>query len=311
MSTTRYTVADVRELAGPRSYERGLGYLDAVSRLRVDAGRITATVQGTRRYHVALHDGGRLEAACDCPYGEDGNFCKHCVAVALTVLRDPARLPALREDAAARDTALDTWLDALDREELHALLRERLAEDEDFRELLSLRAAMAGGDTTAVRAGITALLDPAEFSQYGYIAYEDAPGYAAQVTRAADAIRDLAAAGQGAAAIAAAREAICRLAGVYESADDSDGCIADAAAGLAQAHLEACTAGSPDPDETAQWLIDHLLGDGGELIDIELDEYRDVLGVQGLATLRALGEEARLRNPSGWAEKYLVTPPPG
>ncbi|MET8181598.1 SWIM zinc finger family protein [Streptomyces sp. NPDC005336] len=306
MCTARYTESDVRELAGPRSYERGLGYLDAVGRLRVDADRITATVQGTERYRVALEDGDSLRAACDCPYGEDGHFCKHCVAVALTVLREPGELPALRGEAAARETALDTWLDGLSRDELLALVRKRLAEDADFKDLLSVRAVMAGGDITAVRADITALLDPAEFSQYGYIAYEDAHGYAAQVTRAAEAIRDLATAGQGAAAIAAAREAIRRVTGVYESADDSDGCIADAAAELERAHLYACVAEPPDPDETARWLVDHCLGDGGEYLELEPADYRDVLGAQGLATLRALGEEALARNPSGWAEKYLM-----
>lgn len=306
MSAARYTESDVRRLAGPRSYERGLGYLDAVGPLRVEKNRIIATVDGTERYRVILDDRDGPRAACDCPYGEDGHFCKHCVAVALTALHGAGRLPALREQAAKRDAVLETWLAGLGRDELLGLVRERLAEDADFKDMLALRATAADGDTTAIRAEITVLLDPAAFSQYEYIAYEDAPGYAGQVTRAAQAIRDLAAGGRGAIAVALAREGIRRVTGVYESADDSDGCIADAAADLERAHLDACLAASPDPDETAQWLIDHCLGDGGEYLEIEPADYHDVLGVQGLATLRALGEEARARNPSGWAEKYLM-----
>ncbi|MGW7576533.1 SWIM zinc finger family protein [Streptomyces sp. NPDC054765] len=301
-----YTDTHIRELAGPRSYERGLDYLDAVSGLRAAAGRITATVQGIERYRVVLDGGARLRATCDCPYGEDGHFCKHCVAVALTALREPDRLTALCKEAAACDTTLHGWLNGLGRDELLAVLRERLAEDADFKELLALRAAMSDGDTTAVQAGITALLDPAEFSQYGYLTYAEVPGYASQVTRAADAIRDLATAGRGAAAVLAARAAIHRLTGVYETADDSDGCLGDAAADLERAHLDACVAAPPDPDETAQWLIDHCLGDGAEYLEIQPADYRDVLGVQGVATLRALGKEALNRNPSGWAEKYLM-----
>ncbi|MEU0842303.1 SWIM zinc finger family protein [Streptomyces sp. NPDC005962] len=152
MSTAPYIESDVRQLAGSRSYERGLGYLDAVGPLRVEKGRVTATVEGTERYRVVLDDSRGLRAACDCPYGEEGHFCKHCVAVALT---------ALREEAAARETALDAWLDGLGRHELLALVRERLAEDPDFTELLSLRATMAGGDTTSIQADISVLLDPA------------------------------------------------------------------------------------------------------------------------------------------------------
>lgn len=306
MHRSCYTDTHIRELAGPRSYERGLGYVNAVSGLRAEAGRITATVQGTERYRVILDAGDRLRATCDCPYGEDGHFCKHCVAVALLTLREPGRLTTLREEAAARDITLRTWLDGLGRDELRALLKERLAEDPDFKEALSLRAALADGDTTAVRADIAALLDPADFSQYGYIAYEDAHGYAARVTRAAEAIRDLATTGQGAAAVDAARAAISRLTGVYESADDSDGCIGDAAAELERAHRDACVAAPPDSDETAQWLLDHCLGDGAEYLEIEPADYRGILGVQGIATLRALGAEALNRNPTGRAEKYLM-----
>ncbi|MFD8511741.1 SWIM zinc finger domain-containing protein [Streptomyces antimycoticus] len=306
MSAARYTESDVRRLAGPRSCERGLGYLDAVGPLRVDSGRITASVQGTERYSVALEDGDGLRAACTCPYGEDGHFCRHCVAVALTALRQADRLPALREEAAMRDAALDTWLDGLGRDELLRLVREQLAEDADFKNKLALRVAVANADTSAVRADITALLDPADFTQYGYIAYEDAPGYAAQVTRAAQAIRDLAADGHGAVAVALAREGIRRVVGVYETADDSDGSIAEAAEDLARAHLAACFAAPPDPDETAQWLIDHCLGDGGEYLEVEPADYREVLGVQGLAALRALAAEAHGRNPSGWAEQSLL-----
>jgi uncharacterized Zn finger protein len=139
MGTSTFTEADVRDLAGPRSYERGLGYLDAVGQLRAENGRITATVRGTERYRVVLHATGRLSAACNCPYGEDGFFCKHCVAVALTVLRDPGRLSALHEQAVARDTDLNTWLDSRSRDELLALVREQPARDEGFKETLTLR----------------------------------------------------------------------------------------------------------------------------------------------------------------------------
>ncbi|MFG2884611.1 hypothetical protein ACGFYV_20355 [Streptomyces sp. NPDC048297] len=43
---------DLRELAGPRSFERGRGYLAAVTAVEVGAGWITATVHGTGSYQA-------------------------------------------------------------------------------------------------------------------------------------------------------------------------------------------------------------------------------------------------------------------
>ncbi|WP_425574721.1 SWIM zinc finger family protein, partial [Streptomyces asiaticus] len=48
------TEANLKMLAGPRSYERGLGYLDAVSGVEVGDGWVTASVHGTERYEVEL-----------------------------------------------------------------------------------------------------------------------------------------------------------------------------------------------------------------------------------------------------------------
>ncbi|HUD36612.1 MAG TPA: SWIM zinc finger family protein [Streptosporangiaceae bacterium] len=86
---TSLTEADLLEAAGQRSYSRGLGYLDAVADLAVRGDKITASVRGTDEYIVMLTvgRGGDLIGACDCPYGQEGFFCKHCVAVGLAYLR--------------------------------------------------------------------------------------------------------------------------------------------------------------------------------------------------------------------------------
>ncbi|XVQ11388.1 SWIM zinc finger family protein [Spirillospora sp. CA-255316] len=83
-----FTKEDVRELAGAKSYERGIGYLDAVEDLEADDAGVYAAVQGTEVYSVRLRLGRGLDGECDCPWGEEGNFCKHCVAVALVYLYD-------------------------------------------------------------------------------------------------------------------------------------------------------------------------------------------------------------------------------
>lgn len=77
------------ELAGERSFERGEGYFDEerVRSLVEFEGMLAATVEGTEDYRVKLMIGSSgLSFSCECPYADEGNFCKHCVAVGLAWL---------------------------------------------------------------------------------------------------------------------------------------------------------------------------------------------------------------------------------
>jgi SWIM zinc finger len=145
--TPGFTEQDLRDAADGQSFERGLGYLDAVSDLDVTAEEIYAVVQGTGEYEVVLTMGeDGIEGDCDCPYGQEGAFCKHCVAVGLTVLRHGRTLPAQRAAAAQKRDLLDQWLEALPREDLLELLREQIGADRNLRRSLELRAATTHGD---------------------------------------------------------------------------------------------------------------------------------------------------------------------
>lgn len=303
-----FTDEDLRRLAGARSYERGLGYLSAVSRLEIDETAITAAVDGTDCYEVELtEDGdGRVTGRCDCPYGQEGNFCKHCVAVGLTALGRAESVPQQRSAAASRTRLLDTWLESRTREELLALVREHLADDRDLRRRLELRAATAGEDTGIVRERILSLLDTRPFARYGYVEYADARAYGQQAAEAVTALRALTVSGRASDAVEVAREALSALGRTYGEIDDSDGLIGDVATGLAEAHLEACLDARPDPVQTADWLVTHLLDDLNDATDIDLFDYHEVLGEPGLARTRELVVAAWRANPKGWAEKYLM-----
>lgn len=303
------TEADLKALAGARSFERGRGYVDAVSGVEVGDGWIGASVRGTERYEVELVlDGpGGLSGECDCPYGLEGNFCKHLVALGLTVLARQESLPRQRKAARDRAQDLDGWLSARSKGELLALVRELLGEDRQLRHRLELRAASARGDLAVVRARIRDLLDIGPFAQYGYVEYADARAYADQAGQAVSAIGALTGSGRAADAIVLAREAMELLAQAVECIDDSDGWLGQVGAGLVDAHLDACRAARPDPGELARWLIGHALGELGDgLTDIDPLDYEDVLGAEGTALLRQLAVEAWRGNRRGWAEKYLM-----
>lgn len=299
---------DLRALAGARSFERGLGYLDAVSGLEVGDGSVTATVHGTDVYKVELTFGESIGVSgwCDCPYGQEANFCKHCVAVGLTVLRQAEAIPRQRAAARTRASGLEAWFTALTQAELLALVRELVAGDRELRRRLELRAAAARSDLDTVRERLMTLIDPRPFARYEYVEYADAPRYARQVAEAADALRALTAGGQAAQAVDLAKEAIRALGEAYGEIDDSDGVVGQAVAAVAETHLEACQAARPDPARLAEWLVGHVLGDWNDATDLDPLDYAHVLGPAGLVRVRQLAAEARRRSPRGWAERYLM-----
>ncbi|UUN29675.1 SWIM zinc finger domain-containing protein [Streptomyces sp. FIT100] len=302
------TEAKLRALAGERSFERGLAYTDEVSGVEFGDGWIRASVRGTERYEVELLLGGRGMPAgmCDCPYGQEGNFCKHLVALGLTVIAQEADLPRLRNAARDRTRGLDAWLTGMSRDDLLALVREEMAEDRNLRKRLELRAASARGDVAGIRSRISELLDSGPFARYGYVEYADVHAYADQAAQAVDAIRSLTASGQAADSMALAREVIGMLAAAVDNVDDSDGRLGEIGAGLADAHHEACRAAGPDPEELARWLVAHALDDAADLTDIGPLDYEDLLGGQGMAALRRYAVEAWQANRTGWAEKHLM-----
>src|SRR5690348_10515287 len=74
-------------MADAGSLERGADYVarGRVHGLAHDGEVVVAEVVGRRRYRVRLWvEDGELAYVCTCPVGEDGRFCKHCVAVGLT-----------------------------------------------------------------------------------------------------------------------------------------------------------------------------------------------------------------------------------
>jgi uncharacterized Zn finger protein len=123
---TTATAPAVRDLllrlAGPRAFVRGEAYLSErrVRSLHEDGNVLAGVVEGSEPYRVEVHRGGagrsELIAACTCPHGADGRFCKHAVAVALAGLEERES----RED----EDGMRGWLER----QRHGLLVDLLAE---------------------------------------------------------------------------------------------------------------------------------------------------------------------------------------
>ncbi|HIJ81151.1 MAG TPA: hypothetical protein HPP76_05535 [Desulfuromonadales bacterium] len=101
------TPKNLRALAGGRSFMRGEEYFDegAVGPVSEKSGVISAKIHGSRTYDVRLkvvsdmNAQVKLDYTCTCPVGQDGDFCKHCVALGLAWLEktDDNKIPRRKQ----------------------------------------------------------------------------------------------------------------------------------------------------------------------------------------------------------------------
>ncbi|MEA2128016.1 MAG: hypothetical protein QOJ85_907 [Solirubrobacteraceae bacterium] len=275
----------VASLATPRSYERGVVYLEEgrVGGLRVLAGRVRASVEGAETYDVELaaKDGG-LHASCTCPVGRDGAFCKHCVAVALRWLRQRTAVGPTLDDARAT-------LESLPSSTLIDLVIDHAHEDDGLARKLLLLAAGHADDATPQAAQLRALIDQA-FATHGFVPYREVYGYARGIDETIDAVEALLAAGEPNAVIELAEHALTAAERALEHIDDSDGMMREVIERLEDLHLRACCRGTPDPIALAERLLDRELGGEWDVFDRAAIRYAGVLGGPGLARYRELAE---------------------
>lgn len=119
---------------------------------------VTAIVHGTDVYQVRLKfddkraDG--LRGDCSCPFGAEGNFCKHCVATGLVALQSGSAAAHARGTPAAPEPVpglLVSWLTSLSRDDLLAELLQLLVDEPELRERFELRAAARRVDVKGAR----------------------------------------------------------------------------------------------------------------------------------------------------------------
>jgi uncharacterized Zn finger protein len=303
-----FTEDDLRSASGDASFSRGLGYLNRVEVLEITGTSVIAIVSGSEAYEVRLRLGGTGSGAagvwgsCSCPFGAEGNFCKHCVATGLVVLKS-GNLRVVKTHGAAEPglgaQQLASWLTSLTRDELLAELVYLLMEVPEVASRLQTRAAALDADVDSVQKTVSGLIRITD-----YVEYREAGAYARDVTRAADLIEDLIDA-DAAEAIEVARDAIEWMRQSYGMVDDSSGGVGSAAYGLLEVHLLACEAAPPDPVELAVYLADLCLTDEYELIPA-LSDYAELLGDAGAAALRARVAAAYEANPDEYHARHVM-----
>lgn len=304
----------LRDLAGPRSYERGVGYAadGYVHSINEYKGKLVATVTGTSDYQVKLwveHD--TLESDCTCPMGEMGEFCKHCVATAL-VWADEAKSSGHQQSgekirsgakAGARTGTLDdarAHLERQSKESLIELVLEHALEDKSLRERLLLDAARsnpAGLDLDTYRRAIKDAVKPG-----GFVDYYEAGAYAHGIRKVAQELSGLLRDGHAATCIDLTEYALKQIERAIGQVDDSNGQVGGVLDDLQVLHLEACKQAKPDGVKLARHLFKWELESQWEVFYGAAETYRKVFGKEGLAEYRRLAE-------SEWAKVPALAPP--
>jgi uncharacterized Zn finger protein len=293
------TRKSLHDLAGTSTFQRGEEYFanEAVSRVRVVEEKVSARVEGSDTYQVELwNDDGDLDYECSCPQGDEGNFCKHCVAVGLAWLAGKkiegksGGASGKKKTAKKRDPWVDirTYLSSQRPELLIDLLMDVAQRDDRLYQSLLLKAERTGGAgnaTMAFRRAIESVTDVDE-----YVDWRAAATFAANLDQVAESLAELLKPGTAAMLVELAEYAIERVEHALENIDDSGGNVSETLQRVAELHFKACKLARPDPKELAERLFRCETSFPFDSFHESARIYRGVLGDAGLQRFRELAE---------------------
>lgn len=309
--------AVVRRLAGDKFYQRGRDYFlqGRVEEIECDGEVMRASVQGSQDYTVNLRgDDGILDYACDCPVGSEGEFCKHCVAVALTWLQHQKR-PAKPGSENRKITLADVQkvLLAEDQTVIVENLIEWAKSDAQLRERLIMHAAKRAKPEILLATVQQAFSKATRISRY--IEYREMPSFVRRVDAAIDSIEELLRDGHAAGVIELCESALRSLSSAMDSVDDSDGCMSELLGRLQEIHLNACRQARPEPVALAKRLLEWELHDDFDIFFGAVSKYAELLGPEGMRTYRRLAEKEWAKVPARtsnsrdaeWGKHFRIT----
>jgi uncharacterized Zn finger protein len=290
----------IEELAGPVIFERGEDYFaqGAVDHLHDIGYKVSARVHGTRTYRTELRaDEDELGYDCTCPHAAEGNFCKHCVALALAWLNearasDASAAPEDREKPKRRDpwAELRDYLRLQSSETLADWLLDAARRDDGLYRTLSLKAERAGGSVDTIQAFRRAIDSATRIR--GYIDYEEAGSFAEELDQLVDSLEELLEPESAALLVDLAEYAIERVEQAQQQVADEEGEVYGVLERLGELHRDACEMARPDPVLLAERLFRYEIEGASDAFYNSLGKYLGILGPSGLKRYRELAEQA-------------------
>ena len=295
------SLAEVLTLADAKTFARGKAYFHdgAVSCLEECDGAVHANVTGTHRYRVefAVDGDGELAYDCTCPVGNDGLFCKHAVAVALSWLENSGEEVFHAQEAAPekprkkRTTYEETireYVATLDKDALQAWLLEAIERDLTLRDKLLFAARAAGAsDLPSMKAAVR---QASRISRP--LGWREAGAYGDGLMSLAGMLRQRLSGPQAAQVVELSELAIAGAETSLEQIDDSGGEVMPAILELASVHLDACKLTGPDPVKLAERLFRFQTEGKWDTFYNVLPAYAGPLGTDGLRRYRELANGA-------------------
>ena len=306
------TLTEVESLADRKTFARGKAYFHegAVSRLEREESAVRANVQGTHRYRVELGvgDDGELTYECDCPVGDDGIFCKHAVAVALSWLENSGEEAFHADEISPRPTRpkrktneelIQEYVSTLSEEALRDLILQAAERDTTLRDSLLFAARTANvDDLPSIR---TAVRQATRVS--GPLDWREASAYGDGLLSLAAMLRQRLTGPHAAHVVELAEIAIAEAEKSLEQIDDSSGNVMPAIQQLAAVHLDACMQTKPDAIKLAERLFRYQTEGVWDTFDNVLPAYAAPLGEAGISRYRELLENE-------WGKLPALVPSP-
>jgi len=292
---------EIRQLAGERFFSRGEKYFDEgrVHGLTEYRGQVAAKVAGTENYRVKLWtDRGRLGYSCSCPVGDDGEFCKHCVAVALTWIEESGGKGKRAKSKKSVVTLEDVraFLEQQDKGKLVEMLLNEALESDSLRERLFLETARMNPEQIDLATYHRSIKNATRANDY--VDYYSAGGYARGVHRVLESVAALLNDGHAVEVIELTEYALSEIEKSLGYIDDSDGHMGGCINELQELHHRACLKAKPDTVTLARRLFEWEMRSEWEFFGGVVVAYADVLGETGLTEYRRLAEAEWSRVPA-------------
>ncbi|HNV56663.1 MAG TPA: SWIM zinc finger family protein [Smithellaceae bacterium] len=288
------------QLAPRRARERGREYFEdgQVIDLAERKGLLIAKVEGSRTYTVKMTSKAdqNFHYSCTCPMGAEGEFCKHCVAVALAWIEGRE----VKQTKNAKEIGLqdiETYLKTLDLSILVEILMEQAHRDETLRRKLFLKTARAlssGFDFAYWKRVIKEAFDT-----QGFVNYHEASSFTDAASQTVDDIDELLEGRCSSEVISLAEYAIERAGTALESMDDSNGEMGEVLNRLQNIHFKACRKVKPDPARLAKRLFHLELNSQFDEFYGAVKTYAPILGKAGLDAYRNLANQEWAKIPPG------------
>lgn len=293
MPSPHFSLDAIRALASEKTFARGMAYFHegAVGTIDEDGDTISATVTGTHPYHVEFTNcDGELDYDCTCPVGEDGEFCKHAVALGLAWLEnggeevfqaDASKTP--KKKRVSKSDMLRKYLVTLSESELRDTLIDAAERDPNLRDRLLLAAK--GRDSRGI-ADLRSLINQATRTR-GYGDWRDAWQYGERLTELA-AVLEKRIDSSDAKLVELIEQAITQAESALEHIDDSDGDVYPGIERLQEVHLLACSRLRPAPAALAERLFRYQMEGAWDTFYNVLPAYEAALGESGLTRYQEL-----------------------